>query len=122
MSAALRRKRLWTASDFADFLGEGITARQARAILKRWDEESGGKLLIPSTGANRLFRFIPAMLMKMHPEIFDRVESLEGRVEDLEEQLGETRAHQKRIVAQVGQNTRDIVRHGEQLRLFRRTG
>jgi TolA-binding protein len=48
--------------------------------------------------------------MKLHPELFDRIESLEGRVEDLEEELSETRAHQKRIVSQVGQNTRDIDR------------
>lgn len=118
--SALRKKRLWTAADFAEFLGGGITPRAARELLKRWDAESGGKLLIPTTGTNRLFRFAPAMLLKLHPEIFDRVESLEGRVEELEEQLGDVKARQKRIVAQVGQNTRDIAKHSAQLQLFRR--
>lgn len=118
--AALRRKRLWTAADFAAFLGDDVSPRQARELLKRWDAESGGKLLMPSTGTNRLFRFAPAMLMKLHPEIFERIESLEFRVEELEEGLSDMRASQKRIVAQVGQNSRDISKHAQQLQLFKR--
>lgn len=119
---ALRRKRLWTASDFALFLGGDTTPRSARALLKRWDRESGGRLLMASGGENRRYTFAPALLLKLHPEIFDRIENLEGRVEELEEGVGELRARQTRLGSQVGQNTRDIVKHGEQLRLFRRTG
>lgn len=118
---ALRRKRIWTVTDFAAFLGEGVSKWQAREMLKRWDRESGGRLLMKTEGVNRLFRFAPSVLVKLHPEIFDRVESLEIRVEELEEGLGELRAHTKRIVGQVGQNTRSIAKQSEQLRLFRKS-
>lgn len=110
MTADLRKKRLWTAADFAEFLGGGISPRAARALLKRWDAESGGRLLLPSSGTNRLFRFAPSMLLKLHPEIFDRVESLEARVEELEEEVSDVKAAQKRIVSQVGANSRDIAK------------
>jgi len=119
----LRRKRLWTVADFAIFLGEGTSPWKARTLLKRWNRESGGKLLMTSDGSvNRLYEFAPAVLMKLHPEIFDRIENLEARVDELEEGVGEIRARQRRLGSQVGQNSADIAKHGEQLRLFRRTG
>ena len=117
----LRRKRLWNVADFALFLGGGTSHRQAKRLLLRWDRESGGRLLTPSEGrVNRRYEFAPAVLMKLHPEIFDRIESLEARVDELEEGVGELRGRQKRLGLQVGQNSADIAKHGEQLRLFRR--
>ncbi|MGE0792470.1 MAG: hypothetical protein AB7S26_42740 [Sandaracinaceae bacterium] len=106
MSAAPRKKRVWTVADFARHAN--LTHRPARRMLTRLNAKHGGRLLIPSAGANREYRFYPSTLARLEPDLFTPVESLEFRVEALEEELGAARADQKRIAAQVGKNTRDV--------------
>lgn len=105
---ALRKKRLWTVADFAAWLG--IKRKPALALLKRLDEELGSTLLMTSKGKKPEYTFFPALLAKAKPEIFERVEGLEMRVNELEERVGEISATQRRAIAQMGQNSRDIVR------------
>ena len=52
-------------------------------------------------------RFVAA-LAKVKPEIFERVDSLEARVDSLEEQMSERVLRERQIASQVGQNTREI--------------
>ncbi len=107
MSAA-RKRRIWSVSDFAEHVG--ISHLRARRWLKRLDEKHGGRLLIPSTGMNRAFRLMPATLCKLEPDLFSPVESVEFRLDALEETTEALKLDQRRVIAQVGQNTRDIAR------------
>lgn len=107
-------KRVWDVADFADHLGEGFEGpqghRRARRLLKRLDEKHGGKLLIPSKGANREYTFLVATLARLEHELFEPVESLELRLEAVEERVDELSVDQRRIAAQTGHNTREIAR------------
>lgn len=107
-ASTVRRKRVWTVADFAEFLG--IPPSTAKALLLRLDEELNGTLLIRSAGVNRRYQFFPALLAKAKPEIFERVESLEARVEQLADAQDALRTSQTMIAQQVGHNTRDIAR------------
>jgi hypothetical protein len=110
---ARRRKRVWTVSDFARhaFDDESEPAcRRARRFLKRLDDRHDGKLLIPSTGTNREFTFLPSVLARLEPDLFTPVESLEFRLDEAEEAIDTMKLDQRRIVAHVGQNTKDIGR------------
>lgn len=104
----IRRKRMWTVTDFATFMG--ITPRQARAMLKRLDAETGGMLLLKSGGKKPEYTFFPATLAKVKPEAFERMETLDARISTVEAQLESLRREQRMIVAQTGQNSRDISR------------
>jgi hypothetical protein len=102
----LKRKRLWTVSDFATWMG--LTRKPAFALLKALDEELGGTLLRKSTGKKPEYSLIPALLAKSKPELFERVHGLELRIQSLEEWREEVDSTQRRTVAQVGYVTRCI--------------
>ena len=103
-----RKKRVWTVADFAHHAG--ISPRQARRLLLRLDAKHKRKLLIPSTGTNRVYTLFPAVLARLEPDLFAPIESLEFRVEALEEDACTHARAQKMIASQVGANTREIER------------
>ena len=103
-----RKKRVWNVADFAAHAG--LSHRSARRLLKRLDERHRGRLLMPSGGTNREYSFFPAVLARLEPDLFAPIESIEYRLDELEDDVAEMRVREKRIVAQVGQNTRDIAR------------
>lgn len=109
-----RRARVWTVADFVRHVygGEPTPAKKLRARrwLLRLNRKHGGRLLIPSEGTNREYTLLPAMLARLEPELFKPIESLEFRVDELEEELSEVKATQRRTISQVGQNSRDIAR------------
>lgn len=106
--AALRKKRVWKVSDFAAWVE--ISHKSAKSVLLCLDAELGGLLLRQSSGTNRGYWFFPAMLAKAKPELFEHIESLEQRLDDLEDAFSTMKTDQKRIVSQVGQNSRDVDR------------
>lgn len=116
MTAAPRKARVWTVADFARHVfgckGEPSAALhlKARRMLRRLNAKHGGRLLIPSAGTNRAYTLTPATLARLEPDLFAPIESLELRLEEVEEDLGELKATTRRAVLQVGQNTRDIAR------------
>lgn len=103
-----QKMRIWSVSQFAEHLG--ITHRQARERLKRLDAKHGGKVLLPSCGANRRYTVVVAALRRLEPDYFAPVEDVESRLEQMEETLDEVRRHLRMLGAQVGQNSRDIAR------------
>lgn len=105
--ASLREKRVWDVADFAEHAGIGHMA--ARRLLLKLDAKHGGRLLTPTSGANRKYTFRPVTLRKLEPEYFESVESLEFRIEELEEAMATTAAALRRLSSQVGANTRQIV-------------
>ncbi len=113
MIPALRKKRVWSVADFAlHAYGESSPAAclRARRFLKRLDAKHDGELLQPSKGTNREYTFMPATLARLEPDLFEPIESLEVKLDALEEDVGELRADQRRIVMQTGANTREIQR------------
>lgn len=111
MTPALRKKRVWTVADFAvhAFNDDSDAAcRRARRMLIRMNAKHGGALLIPSEGTNRKYEFLRAVLARLEPDYFTPVESIELRLDTLEDEQGSLRADQRRIVGTVGQHTRDI--------------
>lgn len=118
MTPTLRKKRVWTVADFAlhAYADDSPAAcLRARRLLKRLDEKHGGALLVPSKGTNREYTFAPATLARLEPDLFAPIESLEVRFDALEEDVGELRADQRRIVSQVGANTRRGERHEQRI-------
>lgn len=106
-----RKKRVWSVQDFARHAyGEDDEAacRRARRFLMRLDAKHEHKLLLRTSGANRGYSFMPATLARLEPDLFEPVESLEFRVEAVEEKLDELTANERMIVSQVKQNSRDI--------------
>ena len=57
---------------------------------------------------NRVFTLYPAVLARLEADLFTAVESLDFRIEELEEALDAEREDERAIVAQVKQNSRDI--------------
>jgi hypothetical protein len=104
----LRKKRLWNVADFAAWCG--ISHKQALSLLKQLNAETGGMLLRTSGGKKPEYTFFVAALAKVKPEIFERVDSLEARVDLLEEQMSERVVRERQIASQVGANSRDIVK------------
>ncbi len=106
-----RKQRIWNVAIFAMHAynddSESACLR-ARRYLKRLNEKHGGKLLIPSAGVNRAFTFHPATLARLEADLFTAVESLEFRVDELEEGLDAVREDQSAIVSQTRNNSRDI--------------
>jgi len=104
----LRKKRLWNVADFAAWVG--ISHKQALSLLKQLNAEAGGMLLRSGTGKKPEYTFFVAALAKVKPEIFERVDSLESRVDALEDQMEERVTRERQLAAAIGQNTRDIVK------------
>lgn len=106
----LRKKRIWTVADFAEFMS--CSKWQARQLLKTYDREMKGMLIVRSDrdGSNRTFRFYPSQLARAFPQIFERVEGLGMQVDAIEDRVSELHQSQRVIVSQVGQNTRDIAK------------
>lgn len=104
----LRRKRIWTPSDFAEWLGGETSRKKALRILKQLDVELGGTLLKRSGVLKPEYTFSPSQLSRARPDLFERIEGIDLRVTELEEELGEVKAQQKRLALQTGANTRDI--------------
>ena len=108
-----RKKRVWTATDFALHAYDETTdaaRRRALRLLKSLDAKHGGALLISTTRTNREFTFYPAALARLEPDLFTAVESLEFRLDAVEESIDEMKANERDIVAQVRQNSRDVAR------------
>lgn len=104
----LRRKRFWNVADFAEFAG--LTHKVAKARLKTYNEQMNGMLLTPSRGTNREYTFLPSRLSRAIPDMFEPIDSVEFRVNDLEDKI-EKMHHAQRIVAvQTGANTNEIER------------
>lgn len=105
----LARKRVWSAADFARhaFSDDSDAAcRRARRLLKKIDDRHNGRLLMSApTGG---FTFYPSVLVRLEPDLFTPIESLEFRLDTLEEDVAETRRATKMIATQTGANTRDI--------------
>ncbi len=104
---------MWTCAEFAQHAYDDASpqaCRRARRFLKKLDAKHGGKLLIPTEGTNREFTFYPAVLARLESDLFTAVESLEFRVDELEEGLDRVREDQRAVVSQVRQNSRDIAR------------
>jgi hypothetical protein len=118
--AHLRRKRIWNVADFAEF--SGLSHKAARARLKRYDKALGGALLSPSLGTNREYTFQPAFLARVIREaigdtrleeaigLFEPIDSVDMRVDALEDRLDDMHQAQRITAMQTGQNTRDIAR------------
>lgn len=108
-----RKKRVWTCADFAKHAYDDDSpqaCRRARRFLKKLDAKHGGQLLTPTTGTNREFTFCPATLSRLEPDLFTAVESLEFRVEALEDTTDAMKLDQRRIVSHVGSISRDVDR------------
>gem|GEM_PF-2916847 len=112
------KKRIWTVTDFArhaygaeEFDANPDAARRrALRFLKRLDARHGGQILIAGPGTNREYTFFAAVLWRLEPDLFNPIESLEFRVEALEEGIGGVSSAQRMLASQVGQNTRDIAK------------
>jgi hypothetical protein len=104
--AHLRKKRIWNVADFAEFTG--LSHKAAKARLKTYNEQMNGMLLVPSRGANREYTFLPSVLARAISGLFDPIESLEVRVDELEDKVGELHQAQRIVAQQCGTNTRDI--------------
>jgi hypothetical protein len=111
-SPPARKKRVWKVGDFATHAG--ISHRAARRLLLRLNAKHGGGLLTPSEGANREYTFLPSALARLEPDYFSPVESLEFRLEEVEEAVTTITAQHRRLAVQTGENTRQIA----QLSLF----
>lgn len=59
------------------------------------------------------------MLSRLEPDLFTPIESIEFRLEALEEECAEAKVTQRRVISQVGANTRNIEKMRQQLALFR---
>lgn len=106
--AHLRRKRIWNVADFAEFTG--LSHKAAKSRLKTYNDAMSGMLLIPSRGANREYTFIVAQLAKAFPDLFESIESLEMRVDEVEDAVDDLRMQHRIVVNAVGQMTRDIAK------------
>jgi hypothetical protein len=108
-----RKLRVWNASLFAlhAFGDDGDAARRrALRVLKRIDAKHAGALLIVTEGTNREFTFYPATLARLEPDLFTAVESLEYRIDAVEEAIDELKANERATVSQVLQVSRDIAK------------
>lgn len=111
VTASPRKKRIWTIADFARHAysdDSEAACLRARRFLIRLNVKHGGKLLMPSVGTNRGYTFFPATLARLEADLFAPVESLEFRVDALEEGLDVAREDQRSIVSQTRNNSRDI--------------
>lgn len=109
----IRRKRLWTVTDFATWMG--ITRKPAMALLRALDTELGGVLLRKSNGKKPEYSFVPALLAKAKPELFEKIVSLEIRVDEHDERIEALEGSSRRTISQVGYVTRCVEK-------LRRTG
>jgi hypothetical protein len=109
-----KTKRIWGCVDFAEHAGTSYI--KARRTLQRLHEQSGGKLFLPRRSKNTPLTFYRATLFKLQRDLFAPIEDIEPRVEELEEQLAETRAHLKRVVATVGDVNRGLARAWDHMR------
>lgn len=103
------RPRIWRVRDVAAHVfGEKTPAAcvRARRMLLRLQERSTVRFL-ESNG--RAYRVVVASLRKAAPDLFAPLD-MEGRLSALEETVAELRVDQRRIVSQVGANTRAIER------------
>lgn len=108
-----RKKRVWTVSDFALHAYNDDSAqacRRARRYLVRLNQKHGGQILLSTVGTNREYSFHPAILARLEPDLFTAIESLEFRLDAVEEDLGDIRATQRLTILQMGHNSRDIAR------------
>ena len=121
--AHLRRKRFWTVTDFAEFAG--LSHKAAKARLKTYNAAMSGMLLIRSQGENREYTFLPALLARAIDDgrlaqaagLFDSIDSLEMRVDSMEDRVGDLYQSHRTIASQTGQNTREIAKLHQRLRV-----
>ena len=95
-------------ADFAKHTG--LSHRRARRWLRRLNAKHEGKILIPSDGTNRGYALFPAVLWRLEPDLFTPIESLEFRLDAVEESVADLTVKQRATILQTGANTRDIVK------------
>lgn len=106
-----RRQRVWTVADFARHAYDDDSpqaCRRARRFLKKLDAKHGGTLLIPSAGTNREFTFYPATLARLEEDLFSPIESIEFRLDAVEEAAADANMLARKTALQCGENTRAI--------------
>ncbi len=79
------------------------------AGFEREAREKGGALIVDVGGCVG-WTFSPVKLRKMKPELFESLESVEARLEDLEESQGTNQIVQQRLANAVAQITRDVAK------------
>jgi len=104
----LRKKRIWNVADLAKFLGWHFL--RARRFLLKLNAKHGGQLFLARGGENRPYTFYVATLARLEPDMFAPIESIEVRLDEVEEGLGEVRSDLRRTALQTGANTRDIAK------------
>lgn len=105
-----RRPRIWRVRDVAAHVfGESSPAAcvRARRMLLRLQSMNPRVRFLEGNG--RAYRVVVAALRKAAPDLFAPLD-VEGRLAAVEEAVAELRVDQRRIVAQVGANTRAIER------------
>jgi hypothetical protein len=109
------RKRVWRVRDFARHAFGDDSAPaciRARRLLLRLDAKHGGKLL--AGASSRGYTFRPALLAKLEPELFEPIDSVEARLDELEDLVDERverlSADQRIIASTVAMHSRDLAR------------
>lgn len=118
----LCRQCIWTPSDFAAWIGGGMTRKEALRRLKQIDRECGGKLLTRTGGRKPEYTFSAPRLSRLRPELFapTDVKATEAAVARLAELLGEVAAEQRRQAQITGETTRALREMKAQHRLRRK--
>ena len=107
-----RKKRVWSVAEFALFVlsdDSKAACKRALRMLNRLDVKHDGAVLHRDAGKYYVY---PATLARLEADLFAPIESLEFRVEALEELTEEglerLSADNRCLAAQTAQNTRDI--------------
>lgn len=101
----MKRKRLWTIADLAQHMG--IPPRRARAFVRRLNEKHGGKIVRYEGCGYVIDR---ARLRRAMPDLFLEPNSLEMRVERIEEGIEEIKRLNAMIEAQLRMNIADVAK------------
>jgi hypothetical protein len=110
---APRRKRIWSIADFAmHAYGEADepACRRAKRFLLKLNAKHGGQLLIKSECASRGYSIIIAKLRKLEAELFEPVEPLEFKVEELAELLEQMKSNERAMVKEISRHSLEIIR------------
>ena len=115
MTTPPRRARVWATIDFARHLyGTPSPSRaqhlRARRMLRRLNAKHGGQLLTPSEGTNRGYTLCPSVLARLEPDLFTPVESLEFRIEELEDVADRQTEQIQALALRTTEHGREIAR------------
>lgn len=102
------KARIWSVADFAKHAG--LSQRRAKRWLLRLNKKHEGKILVPSEGTLRAYEFFPAALSRLEPDLFAPVESLEFRLDAVEESIADLTVKQRSTIMQTAANTHEITK------------